>query len=123
MKKEYAKVIHSSLMHGTSSEELVKNLLAHLKRTGRMKLLPHILREYKILASKEEYTTPNVEVAHQKESAHALQEAKKLGITAAHTRVNHALIRGWRARAGSRLIDRSAKRMLIDIYQNVVAGT
>jgi len=95
---------------------------AHLKRTGRLKLLPQILRELKVREARSKTVGAIVEVAHAGESAHALAEAAKHGITAEHARVNASLIKGFRARGGGVLLDRSAKHALIDIYQNIVAS-
>ena len=94
-------------------------LLEHLARTGRRKLLPSILREVREQAARAEKAAPVVEVASAGESQKAREAAEAEGIAAPHARVNHSLIRGWRARGRGVLVDRSAKRALIDIYQNV----
>jgi hypothetical protein len=62
-----------------------------------------------------------VEVAHQKDAAHALKEAKEFGIEAEHAHVNASLLAGWRGRKGGILIDRSAKRALIDLYRTITS--
>jgi F0F1-type ATP synthase delta subunit len=96
-----------------------KTLIAHLRHTGRMKLLPQVLRELRTQAAREALLAPKVEVAHEKESARALRLAGAAGIHAKHARVNHSLVKGFRARSGSTLMDQSAKRALIDIYQQI----
>ncbi len=45
--------------------------------------------------------------------------ASSEGIVARHASVNSSLVCGWRARQGGRLVDRSAKRALLAIYQQV----
>ncbi len=101
----------------------VPELIAHLKSRGRMKQLSKIARELRRIAARRAFLVPRVEVANEKEEAHALREAAGEGITAARAFVNDSLIRGWRARAGGTLVDRSAKRALVDIYKSAVSGS
>lgn len=119
MEKVYAQAIENLLAKGGEEKNVVKDLTAHLKATGRMKLLPRILRELKVLEARKGHLTSVVEVASEKEAHHALSEAKKHGIEAAKAHVNHSLIKGWRARSGGMLVDLSAKRGLIDLYRKV----
>jgi hypothetical protein len=123
MESTYASALVNRVASGQDEAHAVKSLVANLKATGRMKLLPHILTELKQLRARSAKRGARVEVASEHEKAYALKEAAALGIVAEHATVNHALIRGWRAQKDGTLIDRSAKRMLIDIYQNVVSGT
>lgn len=104
-----------------ASDAAVTKLIAHLKSTGRMKMLPEIVRELRKVAARRHALRPVVEVAHGKEEAAALRAAAEAGIVARHASVNNALIHGWRARAAGKLIDRSAKRALLHIYQKVTA--
>ncbi len=101
------------------ADAAVTKLMLHLKSMGRMKMLPTIARELRKIAARRHARRPHVEVAHQKESAAALLAAAREGIVAQHTEVNHDLIHGWRARSGDKLVDHSAKRALLDIYQKV----
>jgi F0F1-type ATP synthase delta subunit len=84
-----------------------------------MNMLPKIARELRKVAARRHAFRPHVEVAHKKEEVAALAAAASAGILAQHASVNPSLIHGWRARSGDRLIDRSAKRALLHIYQNV----
>jgi F0F1-type ATP synthase delta subunit len=102
-----------------ASDAAVTKLIMHLKSTGRMKMLPQIARELRKVAARRSALRPRVEVAHEKEAAAALRAAAHAGIVAPHAIVNPGLIHGWRARSGDVLIDRSAKRALLTIYQNV----
>ena len=101
------------------SDAAVTKLILHLKSYGRMKMLPQIARELRKVAARRHALRPNIEVAHEKESAAALRAAAHEGIIAKHASVNPDLIHGWRARSGDKLIDRSAKRALLHIYQQV----
>lgn len=122
MKKLYAKAI-DELAHkeGADSKKLVTELVAQLSASGRTKLLPGILRELKVLEARRAKLAPSVEVASEKEAHAALAEAKAEGIVVEKAHVNHALISGWRARTGGTLIDRSAKRGLVDLYRKVTS--
>jgi len=120
MEKLYAQALFTlaqkSATNGTSADELVKHLVAHLQSTGKQKLLPRILREMKRLDARHQSFSESLEVASEQEVASAERAAKELGITASAT-INSSLVSGWRARAGSRVIDRSGKRTLIDLYR------
>jgi len=101
------------------SDAAVTKLILHLKSAGRMKMLPQIARELRKVATRRHSRRPVVEVAHQKEAAQALRSAATLGIVTREANINPDLIHGWRARSGDMLIDASAKRALLHIYQKV----
>lgn len=73
--------------------------IAHLKRTGRMKLLPSVLRELRIEEARANKLAPRMETSVD----------------------NPSLISGWRKLENGVLTDRSAKSALIDIYRNIIA--
>lgn len=102
-----------------ASDAAVTKLIRHMKSSGHMKMLPEIARELRKVAARRHALRPYVEVAHEKEEAAALRAAAEVGIIARHAVVNPALIHGWRARAGGKLVDRSAKSALLHIYQKV----
>lgn len=122
MHDSYATALTNVISSGTSEATAVENMVTYLKREGKMKMLPGIVRALKKHAARGAKLAPVVEVAHQSEASAALTEAKAHGIVAAHAVVNHDLVSGWRAHASGKLVDQSGKRMLTDIYQNVVAG-
>lgn len=103
------------------SDKAITKLIVHLKSAGRMKMLPQIARELRKIAMRRHTLRPHVEVAHGKEALAALAAAAKEGIVAHEATINNQLIHGWRARSGDKLIDRSAKRALLHIYQKVTA--
>lgn len=119
MEKEYAQAVFDLAQKpGADASNLVKQLVAHLKRTGREKLLPRIARELHRLDARAEAFGELLEVASPHEKTHAEREAKELGISA-KAQVNESLVSGWRARTGSRVIDRSGKRALLDLYRQI----
>ncbi|MES2931113.1 MAG: F0F1 ATP synthase subunit delta [Patescibacteria group bacterium] len=119
MEREYAQALQESLGRGTDEAKLVDGLMKHLKEEGRMKLLPGILRELKRLQTENGKLLPSLEIASEADRASAVAGAKEAGITASDVTVNPSLIRGWRARSGSVLVDRSAKQALVDLYQKI----
>ncbi len=120
MEKAYAQAIEQLRSRPNADDKkIVADLVKHLKASGRTKLLPKILRELTVLEARRAKLAPSVEVASEPEARTALAEAKKEGIPAAKATVNHALIKGWRARTGGTLVDRSAKQGLIELYRRV----
>lgn len=121
MEKAYAKALQSLSGKPGADEKLIMNqLMEHLRAVGRIKLLPGILSELRVLAVHADATERvHVEVADDKDSAYALLEAVNAGMEATTVTVNSSLISGWRARKGGVLKDHSGKRALIDMYRSV----
>ncbi len=120
MEKEYAQAVSTmSRLEGRDEGKLVDGLVSHLKKSGRMKLLPGILRELKRENARSEKLAPVLEVASSKEEKSAKEALKTQGVEVVNTVVNPSLIRGWRARANGLLWDHSAKRALTDIYKKI----
>jgi len=71
--------------------------VAHLRRTGRLKLLPQVLRELKQAKAQEHRHVAKRETAKEHPS----------------------LISGWRSIEGGKLTDHSGKGALVEIYRNV----
>lgn len=119
MEKSYAQAIAAILAKGTDEKVVADSLVSQLKSSGRMKLLPGILRELRVLESRNETLAAIVEVASAKDKSAALEGAKEVGIEASDVVVNPDLIAGWRARSGSTLVDRSAKESLLSLYRRI----
>ena len=119
----YTRVLESaaSVAEEAQVDALISKLVEHLAATGRTKLLPQIHAELKKIAARRLALAPVVEVASEKEAAAALRAAAASGIVAKHARVNPALVKGWRARGHGMLVDRSAKRALVEMYRNVTS--
>ena len=103
------------------AESAVERLIAHLKSAGRVKMLPRILRALRKRMARHHTLRPYVEVAREKDTAHALVSAALFGIRAKKAIVNPSLIYGWRGRGPEMVVDHSAKQALITIYQKVIA--
>ncbi len=110
---------HAAGSEGADEAKLVSGLIAHLKESGRMKLLPGILLELKRAAARRATLAPSVEAASEGEAKGALAAAAAAGIHAKEVRVNPSLISGWRARGGGTLIDQSGKQALVDLYRHI----
>lgn len=119
MEKEYAQALREMLQKGTDESQIVEGLVQHLKEEGRLKLLPGIVRELKGLQAIADKRAARVEVANAEEATAALAEARSEGIDAPLATINPSLIRGWRAQENGILIDRSAKKALVDLYQKI----
>lgn len=117
----YTRLLEATAESGdkATSDAAITKLILHLKSAGRMKMLPQIAVELRKVAAKRHALRAVVEVAHEKESAAALRAAAHEGIVATRATINPSLIHGWRARSGDKLVDHSAKRALLHIYQKV----
>ncbi len=120
MEKEYAQAIATmSRETGRDQAALADGLIAHLRKTGRSKMLPGILRELTLTKEREQKLAPVLEVATESETSAAKAFLAKEGVEVETVHVNPSLIRGWRARANGLLWDHSAKRALTDIYKKI----
>jgi hypothetical protein len=118
----YAKAIGRIEERGSvTGVALADKLIAYLKARGREKLLPKILAELRAREAKEHVRRPLLEVASEKEKHEALRLSKEAGIETSNARVNHTLIRGWRAKGNGVLVDASAKRSLLQLYRNITS--
>lgn len=121
MRDSYTRVLESVIAHGDErvASEALHKLIAHLRSTGRLKLLTQILQELKKTLSRRATHTTRLEVAHEREKATALAAVRTVGVHPEHVQVNPSLIQGWRVRSKDFLLDQSAKHALLTIYQRV----
>ena len=119
MMDQYTRLLETAALANDErvADQAVHKLIAHLKSTGRMKMLPSVMGELKRLALRRKLLSPKLEVASEKERSAALKEAKEAGIEVRDAVVNPSLVSGWRGFSGGRLVDKTGKRALIDIYQ------
>jgi F0F1-type ATP synthase delta subunit len=124
MTEQYAQAIWNlSHKEGADPKNIVKRVVARLKESGRLKLLPQILVELQKIEARQAKVTSSVEVASEHEAHTALKAAATHGIHATKATINDSLISGWRATGNvdgkEKLIDSSAKRSLLELYQAV----
>ena len=74
-----------------------EKLVAHLTRTGRLKLLPRVLSDLRVRLARAKKLAPRKETAKE----------------------NPSLISGWRTLENGTLTDTTGKRALVEIYQNI----
>lgn len=120
MVKAYAQAIAALIGRGMKEEEAFTKLRAHLAASGRLKLLPQLLRELKAIEARSRTSSPVLEAATAKDAEDGQAEARSRGV-AAETRINPELVSGWRLTADGTVIDRSGKRALIDLYRRITA--
>lgn len=114
---EYADAIANLSAKGESDAKVAGGILHALRARGELKLLPSLARELRTRAMRASALDAHVEVAHEKDKASALSQAKEAGIDASSALVNASLISGWRAYDASKLVDRSGKRALVELYR------
>jgi F0F1-type ATP synthase delta subunit len=119
----YVRLLEAVAKTGDTSlaDTTITKFIVHLKATGRIRMLPRILQAMRDSVARHKTLAPRVEVADKKDSAHALQNAERFGITAQEVSINQSLISGWRAQGQGKVIDHSAKRALISMYQKIIA--
>jgi F0F1-type ATP synthase delta subunit len=120
MVKEYVQALSNLTRAGMDEGEAYIKLHAHLKASGRLKILPQLARELRRHVAEKAGSAPLLEVASEAERSEAEKAAHAAGI-AIKAVVNPDLIRGWRLRANGTITDRSAKRSLVELYRNVTA--
>lgn len=121
MEKIYAQAIAKKVREGANEEDLVKALSLHLKRMGRVKLLPRIVSELKREVARTQKSEAVLELANESLREDALKELAALGIVVQDVRVNSDLIEGWRVRTQDTVLDKSAKRSLVELYKRITA--
>ena len=121
MPETYAQALVSLVQCGdVTVEEGVKNLSDSLRKTGKLKLLPAILTALRKYEYRTERSGSVIEVALQADAGVAKTEAGLAGITTERVIVNPSLIRGWRARGAGKLIDKSGKRFLVEVFNRSI---
>jgi F0F1-type ATP synthase delta subunit len=121
MEKVYAQAIAKKVREGADEADLVKALQLHLERMGRVKLLPRIVAELKREVARNAKTEPVLELAHEGLREGALKELSSLGLSVSDIRINTDLIEGWRVRTEDTVLDKSAKRSLVELYKRITA--
>ncbi len=119
MHKQYALAIHELIKESDESkrEGLINSFLEYLKRSGREKLLPGILRELKRIYQREK--APKILIAKESFKDKAEQKAQELGIENYSFEEDETLIGGYVIKSRGFLYDASYKRWLLDLYKSI----
>lgn len=127
MKENYAKAVVSLLRSGVEAGTVWRGLKKRLSEKGREKLYPSILRlAAKLARSEDESAAPRVVVASQaelkKEQAAIEKDLAELGAKNDYvTHVDASIIGGRIVSFHHRRLDRSYRRVLIDLYRSIIA--
>ncbi len=118
---QYAQALSILATHSPElSDKYMDNLLSHLKKAGRMKLLPHIYTALLVDQKRIEKGRSVIEIATEKDRASAVAKAtESLGLKNIRVIERPELLRGWRIRTKNMLIDSSAKNNLLQMYYKI----
>lgn len=125
MKKAYVSALIMSILAGEPVETVLANLRTVLTKRGHERLWSQILRAAeRELAVKLARTTPQVTLATVNGADEAAIKAAltTLGVAADaayDTVVDETLVGGFTARVGGQVLDKSYKRVLLDLYQKI----
>lgn len=121
LSRQYAQALaHLLEQADTNEEEVVENLIKHLRSRGRLKLLGGIVRELKKARMQERKKEPCVEIAREESRKAAQAAVEELGVSTYAVTLNPTLVRGWRVRAQGHLVDQTTKRALIELYRTII---
>lgn len=87
----------------------VKKVLAYMKQKGHLSLLPQVTR----LLKRERVEGETVIVAHEKDAQKHLRSDLRVI-------VDPSIVGGFIHRKGSKLVDNSYRKALVEIYKNAV---
>lgn len=116
---QYAEAIIKSAL-STDVETVLPRIRAVLEKHGHGKLLESILRRVVILSQEKEKSV-EFKVTKKNDTEHYREELKRYGLTVPEdvVMVDESLIGGFFYRDGQRLLDRSYKRALINLYKEI----
>ncbi|PCI28383.1 hypothetical protein COB52_03765 [Candidatus Kaiserbacteria bacterium] len=110
MPAEYAQALHNSL---ETSETPVESLVQILKREGKLKALPAILKEFQRIEERTSSQKPTVYVAKE-------EDIEKVSMQFdAEVLIDESLIGGFRYVDKDTLIDSSYKAALLKLYRKI----
>ena len=124
MPVEYAHALTQSL-EGVTDEALIQErinaLVAVLKKNGKQKALPAIVRELARIEARARTQQPTLFIAHESDKEHALRELHaKLGKEIdVEIRIDEKLTGGWRYIDSDTLMDTSYKAALLELYRRI----
>lgn len=125
MKNAYVAALIDSILAGESVETVLTNLRAVLTKRGHERLWSQILKAAeRELTVKLARTTPQVTVATEGGINEVAIKAALTTLGAAadaayDTVVDETLVGGFTARVGGQVLDKSYKRVLLDLYQKI----
>ncbi|MBT9167965.1 MAG: ATP synthase subunit delta [Syntrophomonadaceae bacterium] len=125
MKQSYVTALTNSILGGIAVEEALTNVKMLLIRRGHQRIWPQILRATKrVLEARLKSSVPQVAVAKSGTVPAETIKSALLAISVAendaHTITEDStLVGGFTARFKGTLLDKSYKRVLVDLYRNI----
>ena len=114
---QYAQFLYGMELREDSSRRFV----ALLEKRGHQKLLPAIIQKVERLTLRHnKIGKTTLTIAKESDAPSALKEVSSYG-TPQVTTIDPSIIGGWRFRSTATLVDRTYKRMLLDLYRNVTS--
>ena len=116
--KEYAKLFVDA------GEKNFQSVLDYLYKSGKVKLLPVILKEISILAQKKKKESQTILITSKKDAVH-VETIKKThpdflsNDSDVKEMVDESLIGGYVLKFNHKSLDLSYKRKLVDLYQTL----
>lgn len=125
MKQAYVTALTNSILGGLAVEEALTNVKALLVRKGHQRLWPQILRATKrVLEARLKSSVPQVAVAKLGAVSTETLKSALLALGVAENEAytiseDSTLVGGFTARFKGTLLDKSYKRVLVDLYRNI----
>lgn len=121
MARNYAKALSTLIARSPKlSDKYVVNLITHLKKTGRIKLLPHIHTALVAGQRRREAINTVIEIAGEEDRLPATKAGAEMGLKDVRIVKCPELLRGWRIRTKDTLLDTSAKNNLLQMYYHII---
>lgn len=118
----YTRVILDALQNG-SSKQFAEQLVAYMKARGHSSLLPAVMRRVEREAAQNSSGVVTLARADDAEkfASNIAASLENLQTTAAgyRVRVDPALVGGYSVRANGKLVDRSYRTALVNLYQRI----
>ena len=125
MKQAYVTALTNCILGGLAIDKALVNTKALLVRKGHQRLWPQILRATKrVLEARLKSSVPQVVVAKIDGVATEKIKSALLALGAAENEAytvieDSTLVGGFTARFGGTLLDKSYKRVLVNLYRNI----
>lgn len=118
--RRYAALVHRAIADGVGAD-FAKKLVSYLKHKGHLGLLPQIVRRYESMSVSRAATVVVARPDDAKKFAQSIGAAlSTLGIDAGEyeVSVDDRAVGGYSVRAKGKLIDRTYRSALVELYQN-----
>jgi len=122
MPNEYAQALFRAQQTTADPHKTVEALVSLLKRSGKIKALPAILKAYERLEAQHHAHAPRIVLADESDAAMAQTKVRSLlgeKASQADMHINKTLIGGWRYEDKDTLVDASYKKVLLQLYRTI----